>query len=419
MLFARRVRTARTSLGFTLLELVIALPIIALAISLSYKAYNYYQQTTAAQSYGSALVPVINNVQAYTQTYWQQLQNASSITLNDSTTIANIYAPTVAELKKLVKNPLSSTFTTNNVMNASPVVALSLVPAGCGSNPSTCNVQGLVYWNTAYVNANGNPNTYFASVAATQITTLGAEGGFSSYGTPGTIAGTDGSWSMVNPLNAAAVVGGFVSTAASANQIFVKIGDNRDPSLTGNLTVAGNLSSSSGNFTVGAAGNITSSSLYSSTTIAAGTGFTANSSGQVTISNTLTLGTAAGAVTRGACTTNGAMAQNADGKGQILSCQNLIWLPVGGPWERMGYYTVNDYRISAINNPVPKPTCAAGGTPAITVAPVNFTVNANNNSNGTINYGATGAGPWTVFIQDGTGTAISGAVASVGVFCSF
>ncbi len=176
-------------------------------------------------------------------------------------------------------------------------------------------------------------------------------------------------------------------------------------------TVAASSALSAGTgFTANSAGSVTAS-----TNLAVGSGFTASSAGAVSVKNSIALGTSAGATPGGACSPNGLMAANADGSGQILSCQFGAWVPIGGHWLRYGYYAVQDYRLNATNNPVPAPNCPGGGTPEITVLPSNFYVD----TTATVNYGAVGAGPWTVYIQDGSGNPISGATAIVGTYCSY
>ncbi len=114
------------------------------------------------------------------------------------------------------------------------------------------------------------------------------------------------------------------------------------------------------------------------------------------------------ATPRAWCPTNGAMAQNSDGRGQMLSCQDHAWLPIGGPALRHGYFMVQN------GWGVPAPNCATGGTPQIVFSPVSFYVNPT----ATVNVSASGSGPWTVFITDGNGNGISG-TAVVETYCSY
>ncbi|MBN3761074.1 shufflon system plasmid conjugative transfer pilus tip adhesin PilV [Burkholderia sp. Ac-20365] len=110
-----------------------------------------------------------------------------------------------------------------------------------------------------------------------------------------------------------------------------------------------------------------------------------------------------------ACTTNGVIAANSDGSGQILSCQYGNWLPIGGRVLRMAYYTVQN------GWGVPAPTCPGGGIPEIEVDPQTFYVNPT----AVVNFGpVTGTGPWVVHITDGAGNPNSGtAVAST--YCAY
>lgn len=110
------------------------------------------------------------------------------------------------------------------------------------------------------------------------------------------------------------------------------------------------------------------------------------------------------------CGSNGLIAANSDGSGQILSCQGGIWLPIGGRWLQMYKYDVwHGYGV-------PVPSCPSGGIPRVLVYPTNFTVD----DTGTVNFGATqSGGQWIVYITDGVGTPIGGAAASAATFCAY
>ncbi|EKS9798991.1 shufflon system plasmid conjugative transfer pilus tip adhesin PilV [Burkholderia cepacia] len=111
------------------------------------------------------------------------------------------------------------------------------------------------------------------------------------------------------------------------------------------------------------------------------------------------------------CPTNGKIAGNADGSGQILSCQFHTWMPIGGRWLRYGYYTVYDAWW------VPQPTCPNGGSMQIQVTPQNFVVNDTT----AVNTGPatwTGNG-WQVHLTDGNGNGIPGAQGIAATYCSY
>ena len=71
---------------------------------------------------------------------------------------------------------------------------------------------------------------------------IGADSGVSLPMDPAHIQGFGNTWSLDNPVpgQPAGVVAVRVGTASSGFGQFVRIGDTRDPSLQGNLTVAGN-----------------------------------------------------------------------------------------------------------------------------------------------------------------------------------
>ncbi|MCO8402827.1 shufflon system plasmid conjugative transfer pilus tip adhesin PilV (plasmid) [Burkholderia cenocepacia] len=135
--------------------------------------------------------------------------------------------------------------------------------------------------------------------------------------------------------------------------------------------------------------------------------FSVDQNGNVTAMRTIQAGNIATPNT--ACPTNGQAAANSDGSGQWLQCIYKQWKPFGGNILRMGYY------LAQHGTGVPAPTCPRGGTPLATVTPFNFSVD----STAIVNYGAWGSGPWTVYVQDGSGAPIPGAQATVGTYCAY
>lgn len=133
--------------------------------------------------------------------------------------------------------------------------------------------------------------------------------------------------------------------------------------------------------------------------------FTVDQSGNVIANGTVQPGNVA--VPRAACSGTG-IAGDSDGSGLMLSCQRGVWLPIGGSALRYGYYTV------ANGWGVPAPTCSAGGTPQILVDYQSLYIDPT----ATANISVAGAGPWTVYFTDGSGSGVGGwGVATT--YCSY
>lgn len=172
-----------------------------------------------------------------------------------------------------------------------------------------------------------------------------------------------------------------------------------------------------------------------------------NNNGQGYLSNTLQLGTSAGATVGASCPTNGTLAANANGSGQILSCQSNVWvaagLPVGavggacstqggigqdtsgngllcqaGAWEpiqaRIGSTTMMASYVVSNGTPIPAPVCLSGGVPKVIITPQSWQIN----SPGSWNFRATGTGPWAASLYDGYGNALVGS-ALAQTYCSY
>ncbi|MBB6592753.1 shufflon system plasmid conjugative transfer pilus tip adhesin PilV [Ralstonia solanacearum] len=135
--------------------------------------------------------------------------------------------------------------------------------------------------------------------------------------------------------------------------------------------------------------------------------FSVDQSGNVIASGTVTPGVIGSP--NNACPKNGVSGLNADGSGQWLQCLNGVLKPFGGNILRYGYYTAQH------GTGVPAPTCPAGATKLIVVTPNIFAVDPTT----VVNAGASGTGPWTVYIMDGSNTPIAGATATVGTYCGY
>jgi hypothetical protein len=103
-----------------------------------------------------------------------------------------------------------------------------------------------------------------------------------------------------------------------------------------------------------------------------------------------------------------------DNSGLMLSCQNvsgvLQWMPIGGPKLWYGYTSIP----GGGGTFVPSPNCPAGGTPQIVVTGQSMYTDPT----AVISYPTAGSGPWTVYITDGSGTAIAG-TAVANTYCTF
>lgn len=178
--------------GFTLIELLLA---VTLAIgAMGYVIAREFDkaQIAKAETQAGLLDKVNGAMGTYITNYYSQLVNNTPIA-----GVANIYAPTIAELKTL--GVLDSTFSSANFYSGGYGTQAALVPTGCVA--PNCDVSSLVWLTTPIRNANGQTDVSYAAFAAAE---LGADGAFSNTGTPGTLAGPSATWTVANPVGATA-----------------------------------------------------------------------------------------------------------------------------------------------------------------------------------------------------------------------
>ncbi|TDA45585.1 hypothetical protein [Burkholderia pyrrocinia] len=330
-----------------------------------------------------------------------------------------ITPPTFTELR--AGNYLKADYAAGPFWGGSYMIQMSVGPDDCATGTTSCQVS-YVFYSSKPVTRLGQPDVAGAGIVAQAA---GTGFGFSTIQNSATVRGLNGVWTATNPVPGApaGVVMATNGPSSDGNSVFIR----RDGSLkwTGSQDVNGVDLHNVGNIdaigTIGAPTLAASNVAVSNAVRTPGTLAVQNAdgtapasistgdstvNGQLQVTQTITPG--AVATPRASCPINGAMAQNSDGRGQVLSCQDHVWLPIGGPALRHGYFMVQN------GWGVPAPGCATGGTPQIIFSPVSFYVNPT----ATVNVSASGSGPWTVFITDGNGNGTSG-TAVVETYCSY
>lgn len=167
-------------------------------------------------------------------------------------------------------------------------------------------------------------------------------------------------------------------------------------------------------------GGVSTADIYSHSTIAVGSGGSVaslmNSAGQLWAGNGNFQVTSGGVVNLAAQGTSGSgcsiaggsSAITTDSSGVILSCQAGVWHPIGGRQQKQAFYTASDGTF------IPSPSCQGSGTPEIIVTPLTMYID----NTASLSYTASGSGPWTVYIRDGSNSPVS-ATAAVETYCAF
>jgi hypothetical protein len=330
--------------------------------------------------------------------------------------------PTIAEL--VTAGTLKAPHRNGPYWGGTYATTMTMVPAGCTQAAGNCSVAFTMYPTNPLLKG-GKPDV----AGAAQVAQAGAklagtnQFGYSNSQNPGVIGGINGSFTAANPLGAkAATIFATNGPQADGSSVYIR----RDGSLTwtGDQNVNGvslhNVQNIDATGTIAAPTVAASNVAVSNAVRTPSTLFVQNAAGSAPapintgaatvngnaiVSGTMQIGNVA--VARTACS-GSALAASSDGLGLILSCQGGQWLPIGGRWQRYGYYAVqNGYGV-------PAPACPGGGTPEILVTSQSMYVDPT----ASVNYVVAGAGPWTVFITDGSGAGIPGqAVAST--YCAY
>ncbi|AOJ10102.1 hypothetical protein [Burkholderia mayonis] len=331
----------------------------------------------------------------------------------------SVTPPTFAELR--AGGYLKADYAAGPFWGGSYMIQMSVGPDDCATGTTSCKVS-YVFYSSKPVARLGQPDVAGAGIVAQAA---GNGFGFSTTQNSATVRGLNGAWTATNPVPGApaGVVMATNGPSSDGDSVFIR----RDGSLkwTGSQDVNGvdlhNVRNIDATGTIAAPTLAASNVAVSNAVRTPGTLVVQNAvgdapapistgdstvNGQLHATQTITPG--AIATPRTSCPENGAAAQNSDGRGQWLSCQDHVWLPIGGPALRHGYFMVQN------GWGVPAPGCAGGGTPQIVFSPVSFYVNPT----ATVNVSASGSGPWTVWITDGNGNGVSGS-AVVETYCTY
>ena len=352
--------STRRQAGFTMIGLAILIAATSL-LTLSYaRKQIWVAQAAAGAAMGDSLSQVAAAVENYRSTNFLTLTGGAPAVAG----FANANAPTVAEL-------LAAGYLSPGVANQWPDgntynVRMFLQPAGCVGPAATCNVYSVLWMTNPIVDELGNPDVHRLGPLVAE---LHGAGSYSAPGEGANITGGSGAWTIANPDPAAragivVAVGGLGGTWPQ----FLRVGDPRDPSFTGQMTVAKWIKPTAG-------------------------------PGQ-----TVTAGTACAAGVP-----NGAMAN--DTNGRLLSCQGGTWVSPDGSKS-----TVLQAITSVPGGTVfPVLTCAPGGAAwaAYTAqsSGVNFAMSPPNTQ---LTFSvAQGGGNWTTLTQSG-GVAVNNNAAVLG-----
>ena len=168
-------------------------------------------------------------------------------------------------------------------------------------------------------------------------------------------------------------------------------------------------------------GGISTADIYSHSTVAAGSGggisaymnsagqlLAGSGSFQVTNGGYTYIGYI-GAASGNGCTGSGSYSMlSADAAGVLMTCLNGTWRPIGGRQQKQAFFTASDGTF------IPDPGCPGSSSPRIIITPLTMYID----NTASLSYTASGSGPWTVFIRDGSNSPV-GATAAVETYCAF
>jgi hypothetical protein len=148
-----------------------------------------------------------------------------------------VWQPTIAQLVAMGYLPPGWSAKVSSLNEAPYLISFRRMPDGC-AGPS-CGVEGHVILGGPILSGPGRSD---GAIIGPLLAHIGADAGVSLPMDPSQIEGFGNTWRLDNPVSGqpSGVVALRVGTASAFFGQFVRVGDTRDPDLSGNLTVAGN-----------------------------------------------------------------------------------------------------------------------------------------------------------------------------------
>lgn len=237
----------RFNRGFTLVELTIVLAIASMLALYTLRSKVLETDQAIAKMVGLHVDSAGAAAEAYLIANYLNLSTATPVVAG----IADPLAPTLAELKN--KGHLATNFP--SVTPLGQLVNVRLMRTGCPG--ASCSITALAYTTSALVTGVNTEVRYDLVVEALQA--MKGRGSASYMSDGANLRSSIGN--LPNPMGN--VEGILASSGMMDNTLytaFVRMGDTRDPSLAGNLTVQGNIvgGTITSNNTIAAAGSIIS-----------------------------------------------------------------------------------------------------------------------------------------------------------------
>lgn len=350
--------------GFVLLTILIALIAWSLILTSIATERSNASLELRGKSLGKGLGMVNNAMGTFQGKYYDPIAQGTAIP-----GVADPKHPTLPELSQWAG--LAGIYSNGLIGGAQVINEVALTPAGCA--PGDCNMVSISRLAEPVATIFGKPDYRKLMAAALAI---GGDAGFSDGKNPDVIAlGNGATIPNPDPAKRAGILVAINGYGSSAWGAFVRINDTRDPDLKGNLTIAGD------------------TNLNSDLTVAGTT-----TTNDATVNNNLNL-LALGNPGQ-ACSPVGAVRRNMETGTSLVVCFNGTWQTVGTAVNNVGenvacsrpgqiatnpgnqaFICRNGYYVSITNLmpknvelaryvagdnnvTVPKPTCAAGGSPS-------------------------------------------------------
>jgi hypothetical protein len=225
------------------MELALVMVLLAIAASGDVLRKADEQKAIRAKAIASGLEVARNAGNDYLATYYGDINKfgSTAATFSSSTgpiAVSNPLRPSITELRQLGQLPAGYTGK-SLIPDGVYQFFITPNPSACvvPSTPGTmCNLEGMVCINAPLRNSNKIDYVRLG----TAIKRLGADGGYSSAGTPGTISGLGAKWTAPNPVSgtpAGLLCSRFGYSSSTFAQYLRKDGT---VAMTGNLNVGNN-----------------------------------------------------------------------------------------------------------------------------------------------------------------------------------
>ena len=251
------------------MEMLVVISVLGVLLGIVSDVYRSYIRNSTAAAVGEQMLVVGKAGDAYIRKYRVDIAASTPIPLPLGGQVANLLQPTTTELTALGLLAVSVSTPYNFDGNtASFVVSVAVTPVGC--LPAVCKINQITLLSKPWLRSLETATPVNEEMLNLTLRKMDGRGLISTVASPAALVSLNAAFTLPNPTGVAGLLAYFSGADGGLDPAYVRMGDTRDPSLAGGMTVGGTIPSSLLTLQVNGAANISNSLAIGGTSSFAG-----------------------------------------------------------------------------------------------------------------------------------------------------